>query len=497
MADGDGSGSSGKRKAEDYVEVKIRTDMDTRRVYVEHVRRAHGFIPGEFMTDVVTVRTEADFNRRSEIIKRLRKARRDVPNEIIELSLNEIANNMDYFGGFFSNILMSYIIKKLSFQNEIDHKLHCSFQLLAYKIHKRMIMYKDNPINHPNSEQEIKKLFAEFFRRTHVNRFFKKSGIDYYTGLHKTKKVVRCTLLFDFYFMVDFNSSNNKIIYKGHEMLFYWQIELKRDVPMLEFGACDNLDMEYYKANVFGLNLNIFDIFKKAFDDVMKEEKIEIPFYYRFINNNLSLWIKKENKYKDFNYRCMTAARRAVIFASLFHDFDDFRVIEDKKPGTDAEVHTSITERAARGTEYTTSSLFLYHLHAYMHHINRMMEWALSSPLLWPEPGQTEPTSERPICVLYSELFKRETPQSCEAQCVVLNFRPLHTKLYNFFNGQTYTLDFSYDGPEAFVVRRTEAPTPDTGPQYCVVSSQFERDLRAVTAGLAARLRALEVRGPV
>lgn len=223
-------------------------------------------------------------------------------------------------------------------------------------------------------------------------------------------------------------------------------------------------------------------------ESLFKLDRVE--FNYQHVWNTLSGYEIPQENHNPFSYECMSTARRAAIFASLFRNFTDFDKIEEATSDSKNEEAQTLEEIKDKIEVSFFPNLFSFHIKAYLHHMNRMMEWALSSPLLWPLPGQKQPTKDRPICVVQHQSFYRFFPIHNDRPCIAMDENIANFILYNCYKKREYIYDFSYDGPEPFVLRSLLNPPPQR--EFCAVSSQYESDLRELTAGLATRLRLLE-----
>lgn len=162
----------------------------------------------------------------------------------------------------------------------------------------------------------------------------------------------------------------------AHEFCAFWQVRKINQSLVMECGIHDNIPNSFYERHN---NLGIHDIIKNIF--IQNGGFFTDEFKFFIVDNTLA-------RDEFLNHSCVTQCRRVVLYGALFVDFlGSFEKFEKPHAG-DTDVSRE-------------NKLYQYHLNAYNFQMKRMYKWLWNSPLIWPAPGQTEPTAEHPVCTIH------------------------------------------------------------------------------------------------
>lgn len=491
----------------------VPDDLDLRREREYLERHPAPRDIDDYVENITTVRSQEEIEHRNKLIQEIRASN----GQFEHLNLTAINYNTLTFGGVFSNILMSYLLEYRVKVPEIDFKVYHQIPIEYFWI----ALKSEDDID---LSADVKKLHV-YTLKIFTNQWLFQSKFKEYIDAWRSKSLGisypqpsdpvdsdhvlikpgvlvtrRCAILK--------LKLNNKGKLDGHEIFMFWQIHMERDDFIIEYGICDNLKIHSFYQPSKGMNFNFHDVIREAFREYLDDNHVvysKIKFI--FIENRLPGTIDDQLHYNNMEYTCMTTTRRAILYFAIFYDI--FKL--DYNDDFEHEIHHSALQD---GTDLTQKEiLFLRNYMGYTHYMNKMMDWVLSSPLLWPEydPSlpdalQARPTRERPLCiVLFPVGFKYQFP------CMFLGenelnlnkvdfwtelegksgFDTTYISIYNFFEECSTQYFFHMDGGEVFRPA-PELPSDDGG--HCVVSAAADiGDFSSVLSALHKRLAILEL----
>jgi len=292
---------------------------------------------------------------------------------------------------------------------------------------------------------------------------------------------------------------------QDHELLLYWQIRVVNEDIMLEFGVCDNLNIWLDYKVIQKRNYNFHELMQEALKEFLQSHS-DVPIIamkFRAIKNSLPGTILNQKYHKNIDYQCMSITRRAILYFAIFYDIFKLDANKNMEHLVPCEEFDSTEPSSKPQLSYKKN------LMAYTHYMNRMIDWLLKSPLIWPEfdsalpvQPQTKPTRARPVCsVLFAEGYKNSSP--CEmyrnfqsvlekdSLFIEMNEETAYITLYNNFDKQRQRYYFQWEGDEVF----KPEPRPTDAPQRtCNISASVNtQDITAILYTLHARLLQLEL----
>jgi len=240
---------------------------------------------------------------------------------------------------------------------------------------------------------------------------------------------------------------------------------------------------------------------QKIFDSFTSKYQLGSKCKFTFIQNNLPVDLEiKEPFHIDFNYSCMSAARRAVLYGCLINNL--LKLELDQVYDLEREVQQKhIIEPTEPGVLDLKETLFVQNLQSYRHFLIKMWNFLLSSQLIWPLSTQRHRTQSRPICTvrlaehfyfnsdttLYLEHLKRDHKYYVEhhsptTAVVELNGSNSYITLCNLLTQTKTNYFFQWDGEPVF------APSQPSHESSCTISS-----LLGTLSALHERLKNLEL----
>lgn len=466
---------------------------------------------GDYVENITTVRSKEEIEHRNKMIEEIRGS--DTTQEQMNFATTEINYNTNLMGKLFSNIFMSYLLEHRVKVPEIDFKVYSPTAVRYFRYTMKTEEGTDL------SEEEIRINKATL--REYTKQWLVQSKIKDYIEAWRLKNVTistprpsapetgsvcikpgvlitrRCALLSLVFY--------DKTIL-GHQNFMFWQIREEKGVVFIEYGICDNLKIHTHYQPMKGMNFNFHDVIREAFCEYLRDyyvDNIEIRFY--FIENWLPFDTFDQLHYKELSYTCLSAARRAILYFAIFYDI--FRLDYND------DMEHEIEHGALRDKQELTRKEILYvrNFMGYTHYMNKMIEWVLSSPLIWPvydpslpEARQARPTRERPLCIV---LFPIGYQNQAPADVFLRNNGELdrfdvwtefndalyddmsYIELYNFFERRRTRYYFHMDGGEVFRPERSEYDG-----STCAVSAAADfPNLFGALSALHQRLKVLEM----
>ena len=291
----------------------------------------------------------------------------------------------------------------------------------------------------------------------------------------------------------------------GHEDMMYWEI---RKLPegshyhyAFQYGFIDN--MHEYSYSFGRDNINMFEMLKNSMESLLRSLPSSLQIMEKIQVSNVNIYaVHPMKEYsRKVSYTCMTSCRRTMLYASFFYDINKVgqrspdKILEDMtdfgmpfsdcaKPspflqrlvGMAKDMYRALLRQPQVETavvQYTPKQkMFRSNVNFYIHHLFRMYNWLVNSPLIWPSFLQMTPTADRPICAVTfgvdrcnidpEEMFKR--PGS---HFHVLDRDHAKLILYDNFRKQPRTFWFHEEG-EAF---QEEMPEEGSVPK-CVIQAK-------------------------
>ena len=467
--------------------------------------------PGEseYYKNITIKRSDAEIKHRLELIQTFVDDRDPRENFIFN-------NNMNYNGANsglpLSNILLSFMLNNVVKVPEIDLKVYIPsvdglFVLNLKNENSQDITKEITDKNKEALKQYVLNWIQESQLLEHVRECSSKESRKYHTRSVSRKSHVtmdsrvivirRCAIL------------NLQLLFRnkscGHCVLIYWQLRKNTTDYILEYGICDNLRLFDYDTHLgmnFDFHVEIMQSFQKYFTD---HPLGQIQHFYRFILNPLRGITFDQEHHKQMRYTCIPVSRRAILYFAIFYDIfklNDNKDIEHRVAFSDMSLEHSLTPQQI---------LFIKNFKAYTHYMNRMMDWLLKSPLIWPlyDPSFSDASEPKhdmsmPLCiVLFAEEYMAYTTpveylkwikssSKSEPFFIEMNKDKAYLILCNVIDNSQRRYYFQWEGDEVF---RPE-PYPAIAPQdTCTVSTQFkDREIYSIVSMLHARLLRMELK---
>lgn len=468
----------------------------------------------DYFEHVMTVRSEEEVEHRKRMIEEIRGS--NTIQEQMHFEKMEINYNTHSLGRIFSNILMSYLLDHRVKVRDIDFTAYQQRAVLNFSVSLKTKEGTDVLADEVEDDQatlrEYTKQWLNQSRfKDYIEAWRLKSGgnsIVHSSMPHEDTDSVRinpgvlvtrrCALISLHHYC------KNRIC--GHENFMFWQIREETGVVMIEYGICDNLKIDEIYQPMKGINWNFHDVIEEAFREYLRDCPVDnMKVSFVFIENLLPCTNVDQLHYNSFSYVCMAVARRGLLYFAIFYDIYRLDLNEDME-------HFVSHEDLRDGGELTRKQmLYVKNYTAYTHYMNKMIEWVLSSPLLWPvydpllaEELQVRPTRERPLCiVLFPDGYDYEVPFNVyEEHHGNLNHLNVWTdmngescmgvtyiSLYNFFDERITRYYFHMDGGEVFRPEMSEYEG-----STCAVSAAADfSELSCVMSALHQRLKVLEL----
>jgi len=395
---------------------------------------------------VVVTKTDAEIQARDQISASL-----VVPAQYRERKapwnahFHDSINNSTFIGAFLSDILMSYMVTSIV-KNPL---IKMDFYGLNNKCRFEISKFQLNPYLTPLDPQIVtarEKMIEHFFLKwldftgpgELLHDYVNKGGTFSVNQFPRKTLVIRKTICMSLSGLLP-NTPPTNLEMIGHEILIFWQIRKTETGHITEFGIIDNLPRSHYEVEN-GLNIDFFTMIQHqmrahlAKHVTMPELRaISMRVTYMYIQNNLPLTTFDRPRMPKFCFQCTTAARRALLYLSMFYDITklvrEAQLLEDLTVfGLPVNYDQSQDPlflqlvnlakqlwRGAPAVSYTDPQLlFRSNVNFYVHHIYRMMNWIATTPLIWPEQGQTAPTESHPMCQITFDAERRSIPDEFE-----------------------------------------------------------------------------------
>jgi len=258
----------------------------------------------------------------------------------------------------------------------------------------------------------------------------------------------------------------------GHTLLFFWQAVKTTGDDLIEHGVADNLYDDHYEEYYIneGLNIDFYELFDEVFKNYCRRHigRLADEMEMVGLQNNIPATCIVNKTYNLFNLSCFTLNRRMLIYFSLLYNVNNVNLLVE---------HAKFDE--------AYNDVYLIHKNLYIYHMDRMMQWLLTSPLIWPTRSQKGPTKSRPCCIVrlcrpfemsdMTYVYKRDKERS--RLCVELNEATACLDLYNPVQRKVLKYWFKWDGQSAFSLK-------EYYDERCVVQAAMD--------ALTERVKALE-----
>lgn len=422
--------------------------------------------------------TDDENQKRENIIENYRD-RLGFPKNILEFRKRNIKYNSWELGIALSNVLIGYLIGHKVKSPYVDHKVYAASGFFG------ALFFNFETLFQPVDEQE-KKSNIKSFEATIMN-WLDESDLCNFLKDTTVKKiaqrtnnnilfVVRRSFLISFKYIeskkgVDdeniIDENGNKILRIGsHTILLFWQARRTSKDDKIEYGIVDNLysRKEHFYAFEEGLNLDFYDLFDQVFKKycrkyIGQQQANELSMIC--LQNNIPSAFVLNKTYGKLDLTCFTQNRRMLIYFSLFYDINSVNNIIESK-----DEHHQFYD------------LFIVHTRMYIHHMNRMMHWLMTTKLIWPAKRQRTPNRHRPCCIVrpchpfdritMTEYYEKslEDPRRHKL-CVELNENTACLDFYNPVEGRKVKYWFKWDGENAFSAK-------EEYDRHCVVQAVVE-----------------------
>ena len=456
---------------------------------------------------VVVTKTDAEIQARDQISASL-----VVPAQYRESKaawnahFQDSVNNSTFIGAFFSDILMSYMVTSIVRNPLIKMDFYglnnkCRFEIWKFNLNPYLTRLDPQFVR--SREILLEQFFLEWLDFTKLGEllhdYVNKGGTFSVNQFPRKTLVIRKTICMSLRAIFP-NTPPKNLEFDGHEILIFWQIRKTEIGHITEFGIIDNLPKEHYEVEN-GLNIDFFTMFQGqmrvhlAKHVTMPELRaVSMRVVYMRIQNNLPLTKFDRPGMPHFCFQCTTAARRGLLYLSIFYDIS--KLVREAELLEDLTVFglpvnydqsqdplflqlVNLAKRLWRGApavSYTDPQLlFRSNVNFYVHHMYRMMNWIATTPLIWPEHGQTAPTESHPMCQITFDAERRSIPGEFE-RFLIGSGPHFHKKtmektfitLYDCYR-QTPRIFWFHEDGEPF---REERPCMDDK-HRCSVQSEF------------------------
>ena len=422
--------------------------------------------------------TAEELQRRNAIIESYRE-KAGFPKNILNFRRHDILYQSWELGLSLSNILTGYLIGHKVKSRKVDHKVCTPTGIFGFDFKK--ITGDDEDV----IQNKIKK-HATSFEATIMDWLDQSDLWKYlkYTSVRQIARntgrehmyIVRRSFILDFqHYMYENNEDQTTMLDEfgnkiskdaAHTVLLFWQAVRNYKDDRIEYGIADNLCEERNEIYGFddGLNVNFYVLFDLVFKKycrkyIGRQQASELSMIC--LQNNIPAAYTVNKKYGKFDLNCYTQNRRMLIYFSLLYDINNVNKLMES---TDME------------SKYFR--LFEAHTRLFVHHMNRMMHWLMTTKLIWPAKRQQTPNRHRPCCIVrpchpfdkvtMTEYYEKSLEDTMRHKlCVELNENTACLDFYNPVKGRKVKYWFKWDGDSAFSAK-------EEYDQHCVVQAVVE-----------------------
>lgn len=475
------------------------TTEQTLRQYDEKI---HTLIDNHMQWQV-KYRSDEEVERRNEIL--VKKYGNITQIDSIFLKKKNLTLERVYM---FSNIMMAHLLANKLMVPSIDLKLYAPVCIQSILIKKRDL---DNKLL---SNVDIKETIDII--NDYVKNFLQESEIFSYFNPDNTPsrklsdildlkvKVVRRMAFFNVRLLVKEGDSIRQV---GHEFVIAWEIiPMTKDNVYVNFNVIDNIFSLQY--TIHDLNVDVHKIILDTMSETFRSKHKDI-----FTRNEILVNYLPSNKNVMENgfslpYTCMSCARRAVLYCAILQD----QSILERENALETYVPIEqIINYKKRKILSTTETRYANNLMMYVNSMNKIIEFIMTNPLIWTDrdliavdPQEIASMSPFPIYTIdptpytiltvkyYHDLkFKKYSNMPLfvhlyanNSKITLVNADSKHHDKKEFY--------FDLDKPTAF---STTPPAlfDERPPDYCTVSTQYNKQLIHSIRHLHARLLRLEL----
>ncbi len=475
-----------------------QTTEQTLRQYDEKI---HALIDNHMQWQV-KYRSDEEVERRKEILIARLKHEPGLDSGFLKKSLLTLEHLYVY-----SNMVMAYLLGYKLIVPTINLKLYA-----PVSIHRMSIEKKDLTGADLQEEDRKKKLHI---LTDHVADFFLVSGIITYlskdgTPTSKLKefvtsnvKIVRRVALIGIQKLT--KSQDDSIISVGHELIMMWELNISNpDNIHVTFVVMDNLPTFYYYVDD-GLNFDLHKIILDAMSffftskiqnvTTTKEMRVNnLPMNKNFVADNFSV-----------PYTCTAAARRAVFYLAIL---EDKSIIETENSVETFVPIQHIINVKKRKKLSVTEKRYASNLMMYVNCLNKIVDFLMTNTLLWTDknlltadPSEIVYANPFPIYTInqlpysllnvnnyYETMYKKYKECKLHLELNLERTKIVFTKSEPYDRKEFY---FTMDNSSAF--SETLPDSTSSPPDYCTVSTQYNKQLIHTIRQLHARLLRLEL----
>jgi hypothetical protein len=226
-----------------------------------------------------------------------------------------------------SNILMSYVLSSVVKVPYIDFKCYHANSIWQIDICKLYGIKKVSSIVWLKNAITVQKLIVEWLKETQVSTLMDQiaQNSNAMPASMKDTIVWRRFLICGIHMTIP--DDNEQLKGEGHEFLTFMQVVVRNDIAVLEYGILDNIPKRFYDS-CLAYNFEHIDFILDAMEDYFKEENSKLVSRVRLVrlghlHNRLDIGVLVTDNGQEFQYTCMTAARRATMYASFVIDLTE------------------------------------------------------------------------------------------------------------------------------------------------------------------------------
>ena len=408
----------------------------------------------------------------------------------------------------FSNIIMSYLISNKLMVPAIDFAAYAGISLLNVSISKKKL--NGEPENKETIQESIDTLrdyAINFLQVSNIFSYFNADGTPSRKTLDLFEMKVKIIRRMAYLKLLIIDKQGDSFFLTGHALVIEWEItQTSQTTFHVNFNIIDNLPFHYYTYNDY--NVDVQHILLGSMNDNFKSKIKNILIRNEIFRNKLPMNRNDTEDGLSFPYTCWSCARRALLYGAILEDqslFERENALETYVP------IEQIINYKKRKILSATEARYANNLMMYVNSINKIIEFLMTNPLIWTDrdllavdPQEIASTLPFPIYTIDTTPFTFLTVKYYhDLKFKKYSNMPLFVNLSNdtskitLVNTDSKHHDkkefyFDLDQPTAF---STTPPAlfDERPPDYCTVSTQYNKQLIHSIRHLHARLLRLEL----